>query len=98
MADGQGIHLGERDCSLQRRHQNGSGKEAFSPGRSMLPERKRDRARSARSAIADLGYSRRRHDPSFLYEDGEFYFIEMNTRLQVGAPFSVTARPLQASI
>ncbi|MEJ1161367.1 acetyl-CoA carboxylase biotin carboxylase subunit [Prosthecomicrobium sp. N25] len=84
MGDGQGhaIHLGERDCSLQRRHQK-IWEEAGSPA---LNAEERDRIGGVVArAIADLGYAGA-GTIEFLYEDGEFYFIEMNTRLQVEHP------------
>jgi acetyl-CoA carboxylase biotin carboxylase subunit len=82
--DGQGnaIHLGERDCSLQRRHQKVL-EEAPSPAISR-DQRERMGGIVAR-AMADMGY-RGAGTIEFLYEDGEFYFIEMNTRLQVEHP------------
>ncbi|MCC0052988.1 MAG: acetyl-CoA carboxylase biotin carboxylase subunit [Rhodobiaceae bacterium] len=82
--DGRGnaVHLGERDCSLQRRHQK-VWEEAPSPGLNDA-DRKRIGATVA-TAMADLGY-RGAGTVEFLYEDGEFYFIEMNTRLQVEHP------------
>ena len=82
--DGQGnaVHLGERDCSLQRRHQK-VWEEAPSPAIN-AKEREEIGARAAK-AIADLGYSGA-GTIEFLYEAGEFYFIEMNTRLQVEHP------------
>ncbi len=82
--DGKGnaIHLGERDCSLQRRHQK-VFEEAPSPVISAA-ERERMGGIVAR-AMADMGY-RGAGTIEFLYEDGEFYFIEMNTRLQVEHP------------
>jgi acetyl-CoA carboxylase, biotin carboxylase subunit len=84
VGDGQGgaIHLGERDCSLQRRHQK-VWEEAFSPA---LNADERNRIGGIVSkAIGDMGYSGA-GTVEFLYEDGEFYFIEMNTRLQVEHP------------
>jgi acetyl-CoA carboxylase, biotin carboxylase subunit len=84
LGDGQGgaIHLGERDCSLQRRHQK-IWEEARSPA---LNDGERERiGKTVADAIANLGYSGA-GTVEFLYEDGEFYFIEMNTRLQVEHP------------
>ena len=82
--DGKGnaIHLGERDCSLQRRHQKVL-EEAPSPVLSQA-ERERIGGVCAR-AMADMGY-RGAGTIEFLWENGEFYFIEMNTRLQVEHP------------
>jgi len=82
--DGNGgaIHLGERDCSLQRRHQKVL-EEAPSPVIS-AEQRAATGARVAK-AMADMGY-RGAGTIEFLYENGEFYFIEMNTRLQVEHP------------
>ena len=84
LGDGQGnaVHLGERDCSLQRRHQK-IWEEAHSPA---LNSAQRDQigARVAK-AMADLSYEGV-GTIEFLYENGEFYFIEMNTRLQVEHP------------
>jgi acetyl-CoA carboxylase biotin carboxylase subunit len=82
--DGKGnaIHLGERDCSLQRRHQKVL-EEAPSP---VISSAERDRMGGIVSkAMADMGY-RGAGTIEFLYENGEFYFIEMNTRLQVEHP------------
>ncbi|MBB3473336.1 acetyl-CoA carboxylase biotin carboxylase subunit [Sphingomonas sp. BK345] len=79
---GQAIHLGERDCSLQRRHQKVL-EEAPSPVIS-AEERERMGGIVAR-AMADMGY-RGAGTIEFLWENGEFYFIEMNTRLQVEHP------------
>lgn len=84
MGDGKGsaVHLGERDCSLQRRHQK-VWEEALSPA---LNESERARIGEIVSkAVGDLGYSGA-GTVEFLYENGEFYFIEMNTRLQVEHP------------
>jgi acetyl-CoA carboxylase biotin carboxylase subunit len=84
MGDGKGnaIHLGERDCSLQRRHQK-VWEEAHSPA---LNGEQRSRIGGiVAKAIGDLGYSGA-GTIEFLYENGEFYFIEMNTRLQVEHP------------
>ncbi|MGA7457125.1 MAG: acetyl-CoA carboxylase biotin carboxylase subunit [Methyloceanibacter sp.] len=81
LADGQGnaIHLGERDCSLQRRHQK-LWEEAPSPA---LNESERVRiGKTVADAMRKLNY-RGVGTVEFLYEAGEFYFIEMNTRLQV---------------
>lgn len=79
---GKAIHLGERDCSLQRRHQK-VWEEALSPV--ITPEQREQIGSVSAKAIADLGYSGA-GTIEFLYENGEFYFIEMNTRLQVEHP------------
>ncbi|WP_175869086.1 acetyl-CoA carboxylase biotin carboxylase subunit [Bartonella gabonensis] len=79
---GNAIHLGERDCSIQRRHQK-VWEEATSPA---LNETERKKIGSiVANACAQLGY-RGAGTIEFLYENGEFYFIEMNTRLQVEHP------------
>ncbi|MFW8634195.1 acetyl-CoA carboxylase biotin carboxylase subunit [Cribrihabitans pelagius] len=79
---GTGVHLAERDCSLQRRHQK-VFEEA--PGPSISPEERARIGKICADAIGKMGYSGA-GTVEFLYEDGEFYFIEMNTRLQVEHP------------
>ncbi|HQS98396.1 MAG: acetyl-CoA carboxylase biotin carboxylase subunit [Novosphingobium sp. 17-62-19] len=80
--NGNAIHLGERDCSLQRRHQKVL-EEAPSP---VISAAERDRMGGiVAKAMADMGY-RGAGTIEFLWENGEFYFIEMNTRLQVEHP------------
>src|SRR5690606_22062373 len=81
---GKGVHFGERDCSLQRRHQK-VWEEALSPA---LNEAERERIGTiCANAVAELGYSGAGTIES-LYENGQFYFIEMNTRLQVEHPIT----------
>jgi acetyl-CoA carboxylase biotin carboxylase subunit len=86
ISDGQGntIHLGDRDCSMQRRHQKVI-EEAPAPG---IPQELREGVYdSCVKACNDIGY-RGAGTFEFLYEDGGFYFIEMNTRIQVEHPVS----------
>ncbi|TJZ94154.1 acetyl-CoA carboxylase biotin carboxylase subunit [Paracoccus gahaiensis] len=79
---GRAVHLGERDCSLQRRHQKVL-EEA--PGPAITPEQRARIGKVCADAVAKIGYSGA-GTIEFLFEDGEFYFIEMNTRLQVEHP------------
>jgi acetyl-CoA carboxylase, biotin carboxylase subunit len=84
LGDGKGraIHLGERDCSLQRRHQK-VWEEGPSPA---LNAEERERiGRICAEAMAEMGYLGA-GTIEFLYEDGQFFFIEMNTRIQVEHP------------
>jgi acetyl-CoA carboxylase biotin carboxylase subunit len=80
--NGNAIHLGERDCSLQRRHQKVL-EEAPSPV--ITPEERQRMGGIVAKAMAEMGY-RGAGTIEFLWENGEFYFIEMNTRLQVEHP------------
>jgi len=84
LADGRGnaIHLGERDCSMQRRHQK-VVEEAPAPG--ITEEQRRSIGERCVNACLEMGY-RSAGTFEFLYQDNEFYFIEMNTRLQVEHP------------
>ena len=79
---GRAVHLGERDCSLQRRHQK-VFEEA--PGPCITPEERAEIGRVCAEAVAKINYIGA-GTIEFLYENGEFYFIEMNTRLQVEHP------------
>ena len=79
---GKAVHLGERDCSLQRRHQK-VFEEA--PGPVISPELRAKIGKICADAVAKINYIGA-GTIEFLYEDGEFYFIEMNTRLQVEHP------------
>jgi acetyl-CoA carboxylase biotin carboxylase subunit len=80
--EGRAIHLGERDCSIQRRHQKVI-EEAPSPVISAA--QRADMGKVVADAMAKMGY-RGAGTIEFLYENGEFFFIEMNTRLQVEHP------------
>ena len=84
LADGQGnaIHLGERDCSMQRRHQKVI-EEAPAP--EITEEQRNFVGKRCVDACLEMGY-RSAGTFEFLYQDKEFYFIEMNTRLQVEHP------------
>ncbi len=84
LGDGQGnaIHLGERDCSLQRRHQK-VWEEGPSPA--LNPAQRARIGDIVAKAMVELGYVGA-GTIEFLYENGEFYFIEMNTRIQVEHP------------
>ncbi len=84
LSDGKGnaVHLGERDCSLQRRHQK-VWEEALSPA--LNSEQRETIGNTVAKAVAEMRYEGV-GTVEFLYENGEFYFIEMNTRLQVEHP------------
>ena len=84
LGDGEGdaIHLGERDCSMQRRHQK-VVEEAPAPG--ITPEQRAAMGSRCAEACKRMKY-RGAGTFEFLYQDGEFYFIEMNTRVQVEHP------------
>jgi acetyl-CoA carboxylase, biotin carboxylase subunit len=97
MADNHGnvVHFGERDCSLQRRHQK-LLEEAGSPA--ITPAQRDSLGKTATGALRKLGY-RNAGTLEFLYQDGQFAFIEMNTRLQVEHPVPrlATPRPISPS-
>jgi acetyl-CoA carboxylase, biotin carboxylase subunit len=81
---GNVVHLGERDCSLQRKHQK-IFEECPSPA--LNPKQRDEIGKTVTTALKKIGY----HNAGtveFLYEDGKFYFIEMNTRLQVEHPIT----------
>ncbi len=86
LGDGQGgvVHLGERDCSLQRTHQKVLEE---TPSPALNPDERDRLGALAVSALRDIGY-RSLGTLEFLYQDGEFFFIEMNTRLQVEHPIT----------
>lgn len=81
---GNAVHLGERDCSLQRRHQK-VWEEAPSPG--LTPKLRENLGELVTKAIGKMGY-RGVGTLEFLFEDGEFFFMEMNTRIQVEHPIT----------
>jgi acetyl-CoA carboxylase biotin carboxylase subunit len=81
---GNAVHLGERDCSIQRRHQK-VWEEAPSPV--ITPEQRASLGAKIVKAVKEMGYIGA-GTFEFLYENGEFYFIEMNTRIQVEHPIT----------
>jgi acetyl-CoA carboxylase biotin carboxylase subunit len=83
-SDGHVIHLGERDCSLQRNHQKVLEE---TPSPALNADEREKLARIVTAAMRGLGY-KSAGTLEFLYENGEFFFIEMNTRLQVEHPIS----------
>jgi acetyl-CoA carboxylase biotin carboxylase subunit len=91
---GHAIHLGERDCSLQRRHQK-VWEEGPSPA--LNPEQRDSIGGVVARAMAELGYVGA-GTVEFLYEDGKFFFIEMNTRVQVEHPVTEMITGLTSSM
>ena len=89
---GNAVHLGDRDCSLQRRHQK-VVEEAPAPG--ITDEQRQRIGQRCADACLDIGYQGA-GTFEFLYQDGEFYFIEMNTRVQVEHPVTemITSRDI----
>ncbi len=80
--EGEGIHLGERDCSIQRRHQK-VVEEGPSPA--LTDAQRKEIGQRAADTVRKMGY-RGAGTFEFLFENGEFYFMEMNTRIQVEHP------------
>ncbi len=85
LADEQGntIHLGERECSIQRRHQKLLEE---SPSPAVCPEMRDELGRRIASAVASIGYSNAGTMEFLFDQEGNYYFIEMNTRVQVEHP------------
>ena len=83
-AHGQAIHLAERDCSVQRRHQKVIEE---CPGPGITEEQRQEMGERVATACREMGY-RSVGTFEFLYQDGEFFFIEMNTRIQVEHPIT----------